>query len=107
MVETGLHLGDRVALELGEAAHPLLLREEAHLPRLHTIGEHEHHDVLRLHADILAELLHALRAEGLGVIGSGVLTEPYQAQLAAELSRAASTQSTLNYTCHTRKDSRH
>lgn len=84
VVHLALELGDRVALEVRQALQPLGHGEEAHLAGAHLVGQHEHDDVLRLDADVLAELLHALGPEGIRLVGRRVLPEPGDAALLRE-----------------------
>lgn len=58
IIELRLHFGWCITLQFGQSFRPLGLREETHLAGAHSIGEHEHDDVLRFDADIFAEFLH-------------------------------------------------
>lgn len=95
VVEPGLHFGDRVTLQVGQAPEPLLLREEAHLTRLHPVRQHQHDYVLRFNPDVLAELFHAFWAKHVRVVGCCVLPEPRQAALLVELRGLVDAASTI------------
>lgn len=60
---------------IAQAFDPLRLREVAHVLGIHLVSYAQHRNVFWLEFDVLAEALHAVRAE-LGGIVCCVLLEP-------------------------------
>lgn len=68
MIDLRLDLVQRVALQFGEALQPFGEREHAHLIAVHLPGDHQHHRILDVNVDVVAEQLDAFGADHVSIL---------------------------------------